>query len=189
MHIPTMPIAGSREFILRQIKRLSLPSLLWESSYSNGNLAVETFTFDSSTSKESVVFPKVVFGCGRNNDRTSNEMGSGIIGLDGGAVSIVRQLETTIGGKFSYCLTTFDSKSSSKISFGPKTIVTGPNISSTPTVHKSPGTFYYPTLKGVSVGYEALAYNYIPKSNFKASIGNIIIGSGTTLTFLPSSLY
>ncbi|KAL0393813.1 UNVERIFIED_CONTAM: Aspartic proteinase CDR1 [Sesamum latifolium] len=160
-------------------------------SYSNGNLAVETFTFDSSTSNESVVFPKVVFGCGHNNDGTFNEMGSGIVGLGGGAVSIVRQLETTIGGKFSYCLTTLDSKSSSKISFGPNAIVTGPNVSSTPIVQKSPDTFYYLTLEGVSVGNEALAYNYIPNSNSNSSIeeGNIIIDSGTTLTFLPSSLY
>ncbi|KAL0312309.1 UNVERIFIED_CONTAM: Aspartic proteinase CDR1 [Sesamum radiatum] len=160
-------------------------------SYSNGNLAVETFTFDSSTSNESVVFPKVVFGCGHNNDGTFNEMGTGIVGLGGGAVSIVRQLETTIGGKFSYCLTALDSKSSSKISFGPNAIVMGPNVSSTPIVQKSPDTFYYLTLDGVSVGNEALAYNYIPNSNSKASIkeGNIIIDSGTTLTFLPSFLY
>ncbi|KAL2225458.1 aspartic proteinase CDR1-like [Sesamum indicum] len=162
-----------------------------DSSYSNGDLAVETFTFDSSTSKESVVFPKIVFGCGHNNGGTFNETGSGIVGLGGGAVSIVRQLETTIGGKFSYCLTTLDSKSSSKISFGPNAIVTGPNLSSTPLVQKSPDTFYYLTLEGVSVGNEALAYNYIPNSNSKASVeeGNIIIDSGTTLTFLPSSLY
>ncbi|KAL2236810.1 UNVERIFIED_CONTAM: Aspartic proteinase CDR1 [Sesamum indicum] len=149
-------------------------------STNNGDLAVETFTFDSSISKESVVFPKVVFGNGFR-DRW----------LGGGLVSIVRQLETAIGGKFSYCLMTLDSKSPSKISFGPNAIVTGPNVSSTPIVQKSPDTFYYLTLEGVSVGNEALAYNYIPNSNSKASVeeGNIIINSGTTLTFLPSSLY
>ncbi|KAL0458964.1 UNVERIFIED_CONTAM: Aspartic proteinase CDR1 [Sesamum latifolium] len=161
-----------------------------DSSYSNGDLAMETFTFDSSTSKKSVVFPKVVFGCGHNNDGTFNEMGSLIVGLGGGAVSIVRQLETTIGEKFSYCLTTLDLESSSKIRFGPNAIVRRPNVSSTPLVQKS-DTFYYLTLEGVSVGNEALAYNYIPNSNSKASIeeGNIIIDSETTLTFLPSSLY
>ncbi|KAK4387179.1 Aspartic proteinase CDR1 [Sesamum angolense] len=162
-----------------------------DSSYSNGDLAVETFTFDSSTSEESVILPKVVFGCGHNNDGTFNETGSGIVGLGGGAVSIVRQLETAIGGKFSYCLTSLNSKFSSKISFGPNAIVTGPNVSSTRIVQKSPDTFYYLTLEGVSVGNEALAYNYIPNSNSKASVeeGNIIIDSGTTLTFLPNSLY
>ncbi|KAL0330971.1 UNVERIFIED_CONTAM: Aspartic proteinase CDR1 [Sesamum angustifolium] len=111
--------------------------------------------------------------------------------LGGGAVSIVRQLGTAIGGKFSYCLTTLDSKSPSTISFGPNAIVTGPDVTSTPLVQKSPNTFYYLTLEGVSVGNEALAYNYIPNFNSKASFkeGNIIIDSGTTLTFLPSSLY
>ncbi|KAL0311334.1 UNVERIFIED_CONTAM: Aspartic proteinase CDR1 [Sesamum angustifolium] len=134
---------------------------------------------------------QVVFGCGHNNEGTFNETGSGIVGLGGGAVSIVRQLETIIGGKFSYCLTTLDLKSSSKISFGPNAIVIGPNVSSTPIVQKSPDTFYYLTLEGVSVGNEALAYNYIPNSNSNASVeeGNIIIDSGTTLTFLPNSLY
>ncbi|KAK4435620.1 Aspartic proteinase CDR1 [Sesamum alatum] len=162
-----------------------------DSSYSNGDLAVETLTFDSSTTQESVAFPKVVFGCGHNNDGTFNETGSGIVGLGGGSVSIVRQLETTIGGKFSYCLTTLDSKASSKISFGPNAIVTGPNVVSTPLVQKSPSTFYYLTLEGVSVGDETLAYNSIPNSDSKASVqeGNIIIDSGTTLTLLPSSLY
>ncbi|KAK4415488.1 Aspartic proteinase CDR1 [Sesamum alatum] len=162
-----------------------------DSSYSNGDLAVETLTFNSSTTQESVAFPKVVFGCGHNNDGTFNETGSGIVGLGGGSVSIVRQLETTIGGKFSYCLTTLDSKVSSKISFGPNAIVTGPGVASTPLVKKSPDTFYYLTLEGVSVGNEALAYIFFANSNSKSSVeeGNIIIDSGTTLTYLPRSLY
>ncbi|KAK4415619.1 Aspartic proteinase CDR1 [Sesamum alatum] len=162
-----------------------------DNSYSNGILAVETLSFNSATTHESVAFPKVVFGCGHNNDGTFNETGSGIVGLGGGSVSIVKQLETTIGGKFSYCLTTLDSKVSSKISFGPNATVAGPGVASTPLVRKSPDTFYYLTLEGVSVGNEALAYNSIPNSNSKASIeeGNIIIDSGTTLTFLPRSLY
>ncbi|KAK4415620.1 Aspartic proteinase CDR1 [Sesamum alatum] len=162
-----------------------------DSSYSNGDLAVETLTFNSSTTQESVAFPKVVFGCGHNSGGIFNETGSGIVGLGGGSVSIVRQLETTIGGKFSYCLTTLDSKVSSKISFGPSATVAGPGVASTPLVKKSPDTFYYLTLEGVSVGNEALAYNFIPNSKSKASVeeGNIIIDSGTTLTFIPSSLY
>ncbi|KAK4435621.1 Aspartic proteinase CDR1 [Sesamum alatum] len=162
-----------------------------DSSYSNGDLAVETLTFDSSTTQESMAFPKIVFGCGHNNDGTFNETGSGIVGLGGGSVSIVRQLETAIGGKFSYCLTTLDSEASSKISFGPNAIVTGPNVVSTPLVQKSPETFYYLTLEGVRVGDETLAYNSVPISNSKASVeeGNIIIDSGTTLTYLPSTLY
>ncbi|KAL0331651.1 UNVERIFIED_CONTAM: Aspartic proteinase nepenthesin-2 [Sesamum angustifolium] len=97
----------------------------------------------------------------------------------------------TIGGKFSYYLVTLDSKSFSKISFGLKAIVTGPNYSSTPIVQKSSNTFYYLTFESVSVGNEALAYNDIPNSNSKALVeeSNIIIDSGTTLTFLFSSLY
>ncbi|KAI3453928.1 hypothetical protein Pfo_010591 [Paulownia fortunei] len=157
-----------------------------DSSYSIGDLAVETFTFDA-TAEENVSFPKVVFGCGYQNDGTFSETGSGIIGLGGGSLSIINQLDKSIGGKFSYCLTYLDSNVSSKISFGSNAIVTGPNVVSTPLVKKEPDTFYYLTLEGISVGRQRLEY----KSNAKklADEGNIIIDSGTTLTFLPSEFY
>lgn len=155
-------------------------------SYSIGELAAETFTFDS-TSEGNVSFPKVVFGCGHQNDGTFSQTGSGIIGLGGGSISIINQLESSIGGKFSYCLTFLDSNVSSKISFGSNAIVTGRNVLSTPLVKKFPDTFYYLTLEGISVGTKRLDY----KSNTKAlsEEGNVIIDSGTTLTFVPSEFY
>ncbi|KAL3818378.1 hypothetical protein ACJIZ3_004283 [Penstemon smallii] len=160
-----------------------------DKSYSIGDLAVETLTFDSD-SGDKVSFPKVVFGCGHQNDGTFNETGSGIVGLGGGSLSIVSQLES-IGGKFSYCLTSFDStNSSSKISFGANAVVTGPNVVSTPLVQKTPDTFYYLTLEGISVGKRRLEYsNQISNSKAIGEEGNIIIDSGTTLTFLPRDLY
>ncbi|KAL0372005.1 UNVERIFIED_CONTAM: Aspartic proteinase CDR1 [Sesamum calycinum] len=157
-------------------------------SYSIGDLAVETFTFGSS-SGENVSFPKVVFGCGHENDGTFSATGSGIIGLGGGSLSIINQLDTSIGGKFSYCLTFLDSNISSTISFGSNAVVAGRRVVSTSLVKKSPDTFYFLTLEGVSVGRERLQYT---SSNTKAALadeGNIIIDSGTTLTFLPSELY
>ncbi|KAL0447628.1 UNVERIFIED_CONTAM: Aspartic proteinase CDR1 [Sesamum latifolium] len=157
-------------------------------SYSIGDLAVETFTFGSS-SGGNVSFPKVVFGCGHENDGTFSATGSGIIGLGGGSLSIINQLDTSIGGKFSYCLTFLDSNISSTISFGSNAVVAGRRVVSTPLVKKSPDTFYFLTLEGVSVGKQRLQYT---ASNSKAEVadeGNIIIDSGTTLTFLPSELY
>ncbi|KAK6129867.1 hypothetical protein DH2020_036385 [Rehmannia glutinosa] len=49
-----------------------------DSSYTIGDLAVETFTFDSGTT-QSVSFPKVVFGCGHQNEGTFSETGSALV--------------------------------------------------------------------------------------------------------------
>ncbi|XP_057766812.1 aspartic proteinase CDR1-like [Salvia miltiorrhiza] len=147
-------------------------------SYSFGELAVETLTFDGGVS-----FPKVAFGCGHDNEGTFGQTGSGIVGLGGGSISIINQLQSSIGGKFSYCLALLNSNATSKISFGSSAVVAGPNVVSTPLVRKSPDTFYYLTLEGVSVGTERVDYNTA------AGEGNIIIDSGTTLTFVPSELY
>ncbi|PIN14160.1 Aspartyl protease [Handroanthus impetiginosus] len=156
-------------------------------SYSNGDLAVETFTFGSAD-EQNATFSKIVFGCGHENDGTFSQTGSGIVGLGGGPLSIINQLESSINGKFSYCLTFLDTNVSSKISFGSDAVVTGPYVQSTPLVKKSPDTFYYLTLEGVSVGRERLEFK---SRNVKAEVeeGNIIIDSGTTLTFLPSEIY
>ncbi|KAK4422426.1 Aspartic proteinase CDR1 [Sesamum alatum] len=159
-------------------------------SYSIGDLAVETFTFGSSSGQK-VSFPKVVFGCGHENDGTFSATGSGIIGLGGGSLSIINQLDTSIGGKFSYCLTFLDSNVSSTISFGSDAIVAGRGVLSTPLVKKSPDTFYFLTLEGVSVGRQRLRHTTSTntKASSSAEEGNIIIDSGTTLTFLPAELY
>ncbi|PIN13612.1 Aspartyl protease [Handroanthus impetiginosus] len=153
-----------------------------DSSTSRKDLALETFTFD-----ENVTFPNVVFGCGHDNYGTFKETASGIIGLGGGRVSIVKQLEKSIGGRFSYCLTTLDSNASSKISFGPNAIVKGPKVLSTPLVKKSLDTFYYLTLEAISIGNKRLEHNLFSKAPVQE--GNIIIDSGTTLTLLPQSFY
>ncbi|KAH6831255.1 Eukaryotic aspartyl protease family protein [Perilla frutescens var. hirtella] len=158
-----------------------------DSSHSNGDLAVETLTFDGGVS-----FPKVAFGCGHDNEGTFSQTGSGIIGLGGGSISIINQLQNTIGGKFSYCLTSLNSNVSSKISFGSSAVVAGPNVVSTPLVNKSPATFYYLTLEGMSVGTERVDYYKSSGGAVEEAAvdeGNIIIDSGTTLTFVPSEIY
>ncbi|KZV20724.1 hypothetical protein F511_26570 [Dorcoceras hygrometricum] len=154
-------------------------------SRTKGELATDTFVLGNAT------FPKVVFGCGHENTGTFNETGTGIVGLGGGDISIIKQLDKSIGGRFSYCLTFLDSNVSSKISFGSDAIVTGPKVVSTPLVQKSPSTYYFLTLKAISVGEKRLEYisdasDYDQPS---ADEGNIIIDSGTTLTFLPEELF
>ncbi|KAK4490870.1 hypothetical protein RD792_001585 [Penstemon davidsonii] len=162
-----------------------------DKSYTIGDLAVDTFTFDSNSGK-SVSFPKVVFGCGHWNHGTFKKTDSGIIGLGRGPLSIIKQLDKSFDGIFSYCLTFIDSNATSKIRFGREAIVRGPKVKSTPIVRKYLDTFYCLILEGISVGRERLAYNYSINSNSKEySIdeGNIIIDSGNTLSYVPREFY
>ncbi|KAJ4834590.1 hypothetical protein Tsubulata_036650 [Turnera subulata] len=160
-------------------------------SFTNGNLATETFRIGSSSS--SSVEEGVVFGCGNRNGGTFEEQAAGIIGLGGGPLSLNSQLGDSIGGKFSYCLVPLTSSSSpsinnatSKISFGKQSVVHGPDAVVTPLVPKEPQTYYYLTLEAISVGQKRLPYNTVGNAALE---GNIIIDSGTTLTFLDSEFF
>ncbi|GLT40087.1 hypothetical protein SLA2020_142450 [Shorea laevis] len=158
-----------------------------DQSFSNGDLVSDTLTL-ASTSGRPVALPQTTFGCGHDNDGTFNEKGSGIVGLGGGDVSLISQMGESIGGKFSYCLVplTATPGSSSKINFGSQGIVSGVGAVSTPLVKKTPDTFYFLTLEGISVDGDRIDFL---GSSSGASEGNIIIDSGTTLTLLPSDFY
>ena len=102
-----------------------------DQSFTNGDLGVETLTIGSTTSRQ-VTIPKIVFGCGHNNDVTFIEAGSSIIGLGGGPLSLVSQLNKYIGGKFSYCLVPAkNSNVTGKINFGSNGLVSGNGVVST----------------------------------------------------------
>ncbi|GJV44700.1 aspartic proteinase CDR1-like protein [Tanacetum coccineum] len=113
---------------------------------------------------------------------------SGIIGLGGGPVSIINQLDSTIRGKFSYCLIPYSSNNTnqtSKIHFGTHANIAGPNFVSTPLIKKDPSTFYYLTLESMLVG----KHNVSTTEPLWPKEGNIIIDSGTTLTYVPTEFY
>ena len=122
-------------------------------SFSNGDLAIDTLTLGSTTSRP-VPLPKTIIGCGHNNGGTFNANGSGIVGLGGGAVSLVSQLDSSIDGKFSYCLIPLTSQgdTTSKLNFGSKVLVSGSGAVSTPIIPKDIDTYYYLTLEAISVG-------------------------------------
>ncbi|GJZ63470.1 aspartic proteinase CDR1-like protein [Tanacetum coccineum] len=155
-------------------------------SHTTGNLAIDTFWFGPTSFEEGIVF-----GCGHDNNGTFNKEGSGIIGLGGGPLSLIKQLDYVIEGKFSYCLIPYfndGTNQTSKMQFGYYANVTGPNVVSTPLVKKEPSTYYYLTLESVIVGKNNVSSN---KSFSKKDVqeGNIIIDSGTTLTFIDRGLY
>ncbi|XP_044482000.1 aspartic proteinase CDR1-like [Mangifera indica] len=155
-----------------------------DTSFSNGDLAMDTVTL-GSTSGPPVPLTKTVIGCGHKNAGTFNDKTSGIVGLGGSEVSLVTQLGDSIGGKFSYCLTPFSfslskNNTSSKLNFGTNGVVSGSSVVSTPLISKELNTFYYLTLEAISVGAKKI--RFVDSSSSK---GNIIIDSGTTLTFFP----
>ncbi|KAF8028761.1 hypothetical protein BT93_E1422 [Corymbia citriodora subsp. variegata] len=158
-------------------------------SFTNGNLATETFVLGSSSGRP-VSVPKVLFGCGHNNGGTFTDKMDGIVGLGGGAASLIAQLGDATGGRFSYCLVPLGStKKTSKLNFGANAGVGGSGAVSTPLIQRADQkTFYYLYLEAVSVGKTKIDF---PSDGSSGSPdeGNIIIDSGTTLTLLPEDFY
>ncbi|XP_058086449.1 aspartic proteinase CDR1-like [Magnolia sinica] len=155
-----------------------------DKSYTNGLLAVETLTFASSSrARSSIKIPKISFGCGHNNDGTFNSHGAGLVGLGGGQLSLISQLGSSINGKFSYCLVPLQkTTSSSQMIFGDSATVSISGVVSTPLIPKEPDTFYYLNLEAISIGTKKVEFPSVDE-------GNIIIDSGTTLTYLETSIF
>ncbi|CAL5196339.1 unnamed protein product [Lathyrus oleraceus] len=149
---------------------------------SEGNLGLETLTLDS-TSGHSASFPNFVIGCGHKNTMYFEGRNSGVVGIGGGPISLVTQLGSSIGGKFSYCFGPSMSNSTSKLNFGDAAVVSGRGVVSTALVKKSPPIFYFVTLNAFSVGNKTIGFSKPPVE------GNFIIDSGMTLTILPSDIY
>lgn len=165
-----------------------------DTSHTLGDVATETLTFKSQQNDNTTSFSRVAFGCGHNNVGSFQEDGSGLIGLGGGPLSLVSQLSPSIGRKFSYCLIPFSQEGNitSQINFGTSGEVSGHGVVSTPLVKKSPNTFYFLTLEGISVGKNRLVFSKrssISSVDYEVDEGNIIIDSGTTLTFLPTDFF
>lgn len=169
-----------------------------DGSKSQGDLSVETLTLES-TSGSSVSFPKILIGCGHNNSLSLNGQTSGVIGFGSGPISLIKQLESSIDGKFSYCLIPFYvdnpivSNFSSKLNFGDAAIVSGDNVVSTPIV-KLTGInkgYYFVTLEAFSVGDKRINFagGFKSEGTHTSSTQNILIDSGATVTALPNEFH
>lgn len=182
----TCKALSSLETSCSATKRCQFYESYADGSYSNGTVSTETVTLGNR------VLSNIVFGCSFSNDGIFRPNWGGIVGLGGGEFSLVSQIRSYVPGKFSYCLIPFPltndlTNKTSKMTFGRYDL--GPNVVSTPLVPNYPKTFYYVTLKGISVGNKRI--NIRDKANFSdpSQKGNMIVDSGTTLTVLPSKLY
>ncbi|KAI4312588.1 hypothetical protein MLD38_037393 [Melastoma candidum] len=158
-----------------------------DKSYSVGNISTDTVGLTTLTGS-AVTFPGMVFGCGFDNDGLFSIHTSGIVGLSPGDASLVSQIGGDEGTLFSYCLVPFfsTSKSTSKLTFGSDAALTG-DVVTTPLILNSPGPYYYLTLEGISINGKK--FEVSGSSGLGAVPGNMVIDSGTTLTWLPSNLY
>ncbi|KAK7346203.1 hypothetical protein VNO80_20718 [Phaseolus coccineus] len=156
-----------------------------DGSHTAGNLAFETLTLGISNP---ISLPKLVFGCAHDTAGIFDASGSGIIGLGSGNLSLISQLGPHLSGgkKFSYCMiptTMIDKNSTSKINFGNDSLVSGPEVVTTPLTIV-PGGFFF-TLEAISVGKERIEF----ASKGNVTKGNMVIDTGTTFTLLPFGVY
>ncbi|KAK7381092.1 hypothetical protein VNO78_33616 [Psophocarpus tetragonolobus] len=152
-----------------------------DKSFTAGVLASETISFGSE-----ILFPNSIFGCGMYNNFTflTSEKVTGLVGLGAGPLSLISQIGNEIGHKFSYCLLPFSSNSTSKLKFGSEAMVIGENIVSTPLIsNPSFSTFYFLNLESIAIGQKTIETSQTNGS------GNIIIDSGTVLTYLEPTFY
>ena len=159
-----------------------------DGSYSEGDLSLETITLNS-TNGSPFKIPSTVIGCAQNNHLAFELGGSGIVALGNSPVSLANQMGPSIGGKFSYCLVPILSPPSisSKLNFGNAAVVSGSGTVSTPFYSREPEEFYYLYLEAISVGSKRIEVG--STSARAGGKGNIVIDSGTTVTFLPNDAY
>ncbi|CAL9188768.1 unnamed protein product [Musa hybrid cultivar] len=164
-------------------KRFDPPTCHYAYGYGSGAtqgvLAMETFTFGTKS------VSNITFGCSRQSK--GNFAGtSGIVGFGRGNLSLISQLGFR---KFSYCLTSFNSSSSSHLRLGSLATLNGTasKVQSTPFLDDT--NLYRVSLRGISLGEALLP---IPNATFEYRRGELsgtVIDSGTGQTQLPKPVY
>jgi len=157
-------------------------------SESQGDISKDTLTLNSNDGSP-ISFPRIVIGCGHHNSLATEGRASGIIGFGRGNFSLVSQLSSSIGGKFSYCLAPLFSKAniSSKLYFGDMALVSGHGVVSTPLLETFYSGNYFTNLEAFSVGDHIIKFKH--SSLIPDNEGNTIIDSGSTITQLPNDVY
>ncbi|KAK8945541.1 Aspartic proteinase CDR1 [Platanthera guangdongensis] len=156
-----------------------------DGSFVDGFLSTETLSFDSDGGDQ-VRIPSILFGCTHHSRGMFQKTDTGLVGLGGGKLSLVRQLGSTIDGKFSYCLPSYSkNRTTSRFNFGTNAVVNGSGSVTTPLMAGYPDTLYFLMLEMISLdGHGEVAIKPSMPAAFPITKGNIIIDSGTTLTLV-----
>ncbi|GER45164.1 eukaryotic aspartyl protease family protein [Striga asiatica] len=155
-------------------------------SYSHGTISTDTLRTNSGSTSPMILLRNFTFGCSYENVGKFKPEATGVISLGGGPASFIAQMNSVIGGKFSYCLLYQGQRvlKSSKMHFGSKALVSGADVVSTglQILRNS----YALKFKGISVGKSKLAASSKILGLFSE---RIIIDPGTVLTHLPRKIY
>ncbi|CAL5055573.1 unnamed protein product [Urochloa decumbens] len=145
--------------------------------YGDGSTTTGTYSSDTLALGSNTV-SNFQFGCS-NVESGFNDQTDGLMGLGGGAQSLVSQTAGTFGSAFSYCLPpTAGSSGFLTLGAGTSGFVTTPMLRSSQIP-----TFYGVRLQAIRVGGTQLN---IPTSAFSAGA---IMDSGTIITRLPRTAY
>ncbi|XP_061367814.1 aspartic proteinase CDR1-like [Gastrolobium bilobum] len=162
-----------------------------EPNVSQGVVSKDTLTLNS-TNGSPISFPRTVIGCEHKNTGISMfGQTTSVVGLGNGPMSLISQLGSSAGGKFSYCLLPMLSESknsSNKLNFGDDAVVSGDETVSTPFFQSSLGLVgYWLTLEAFSVGNHRI--EFASSSSGSIEEGNIVIDSSVMLVHLPHDVY
>ncbi|KAE9590516.1 putative nepenthesin [Lupinus albus] len=136
-----------------------------DESNSKGYLSTDTISFNNTYIGRIIKYSSITLGCGYNNYGSFTPTAEGIVGLGGGPLSLITQIGYQFGKrKFSYCFLPYNSRRTGQIKFGFDT-----------QKQKS--------LERISVSGET----FKPKAN--ETVGNFVVDSGTTFTFLKHDLF
>ncbi|CAO2149878.1 unnamed protein product [Urochloa humidicola] len=155
--------------------------------YGDGSVTIGRLEADTVTFADGPRAAAVSFGCGHNNTGifTSNE--TGIAGFGRGFLSLPSQLKVD---NFSHCFTTITGAAPSLVLLGlPANLYNSARGAVQTTRLVKDPTFYYLSLRGITVGSKGLP---VPESAFARrddGSGGTIIDSGTGITALPTDVF
>lgn len=151
--------------------------------YGDRSFSLGFFGKEKLTLTDKDVFQNFLFGCGQDNEGLFGAI-AGLLGLGRDKFSLVEQTANRYGRIFSYCLPS-TSSSTGHLTFGEGSDKASKAIKFSPfSKSYSKSSFYGLDLLGIRVAGNKLA---IPPSVF--STAGLVIDSGTTLTYLPPTVY
>ncbi|XP_042486349.1 probable aspartic protease At2g35615 [Macadamia integrifolia] len=149
-----------------------------DGSYTNGFLGTDSIMLTNPDGSR--VALEVTFGCGIDNNNSSQGHLPGVLGLSATNLSLVSQFKSDVPQQFSYCLgNASDPSSKGNVIIGPYAETSGKTTPITFDNH------YHVNPIEIEVGSQSL--NLSPK--LFGPPGNVILDSGTIYTFLPPKVY